>query len=54
MEYEVPENVYIQFEGRGTLKDFEDVGLQKGNKISKRYRGIMLPKQGFIMALQKI
>ena len=54
VEYEVPENVHIQFEGRGTLKDFEDVGLQKSNKISKRYRGIMLPKQGFIMALQKI
>lgn len=53
VEYDVPENIHIQFESRGTRENFEDVGPQKSNKISKRYRGILLPKQGFIMALQK-
>ncbi len=54
VEYEVPSNIHIQFESRGTLNDFENVGSQKSSKISKRYRGILLPRQGFIMALQKI
>ncbi|MBO4690586.1 MAG: hypothetical protein J5621_06890 [Paludibacteraceae bacterium] len=54
VEYEVPQDVHIQFECRGTLEDFEDVGSQRSNKISKRYRGILLPQQGFLMALHKI
>lgn len=54
VEYDVPQNVHIQFESRGTLNDFEDVGPQRCNRISKRYRGILLPKQGFIMALHKV
>lgn len=53
VEYEVPENIHIQFESRGTRENFEDVGPQRTYKISKRYRGILLPKQGFVMALQK-
>lgn len=54
IEYEVPEDIHIQFESRGTLKNFEDVGPQRSNRISKRYRGVLLPRQGFIMALQKL
>lgn len=53
VEYLVPENIQIQFESRGTLKEFEDTGSQRNNKISKRYRGILLPRQGFVMALYK-
>lgn len=54
IEYEVPKNVHIQFECRGTLNEFEDMGSQRTNRISKRYRGILLPQQGFLMALHKI
>ncbi len=54
IDYEVPKNVHIQFECRGTLNEFEDWGTQRSNRISKRYRGILLPQQGFLMALHKI
>lgn len=53
VEYSVPEEIHIQFESRGTLFDFENVGSQQSNKISKRYCGILLPRQGFVMALYK-
>ena len=53
LNLEVPEDVHVQFESRGTLREFEDKGIQSANKISKEYKGILLPKQGFIVAFQK-
>lgn len=53
LNLEVPNNIHMQFETRGTIGDFEDKGVQKPNKISKYYKGILLPKQGFIVAFQK-
>ena len=53
LNLEVPTNIHVQFESRGTLRDFEDKGIQTTNKITKHYRGILLPKQGFIVAFQK-
>lgn len=53
LNLEVPENVHIQFESRGTLNAFMDRGKQRSNKISKIYQGILLPQQGFIVAYQK-
>ena len=50
---EVPENIHMQFESRGALNRFEDIEEIKSNKMTKIYNGILLPKQGFIVALQK-
>lgn len=51
---ECPENIDAQFICRGTQKDFEDViKASSKNKIEKKYKGIILPRQGYIFALQK-
>ena len=50
---EVPEDIHMQFESRGALKEFKDIDEIKGNKMTKVYNGILLPKQGFIVAFQK-
>lgn len=55
VSFECPENIIPQFEARGTMKDFEPVSRNlSSNRIEKKYRGILLPQQGFIIALQKI
>ncbi len=49
---ELPEGIAAQFSFRGTTDDFEDVKCSK-NQIKKRYKGIVLPRQGYIFALRK-
>ena len=53
LNLEVPTNVHVQFVARGTLREFLDKGIQTPHKISKEYKGILLPKQGFIVAFMK-
>lgn len=52
---EYPDDIDAQFICRGIQKEFRDVIRgQSKNKIEKRYSGIILPKQGYVFALQKI
>lgn len=52
---ECPDDIDAQFICRGTTEDFSDItkGLSTNNRIGKRYCGIILPRQGYIFALQK-
>lgn len=47
-----PENLEVLFTCRGTTKDFEDVSQTK-SCIEKKYKGIILPRQGFLFTLRK-
>lgn len=49
---EFPEDIDVTFLCRGTQEDFEDVKHSKG-RIEKKYKGIILPRQGYIFALRK-
>lgn len=49
---DTPEDIDVLFTCRGTTKDFEDVP-QKGRRIEKKYKGIILPRQGFLFMLRK-
>lgn len=49
---DLPNEIDAIFTCRGTQKDFEDVS-NSGNRIEKRYRGIVLPRQGYIFALKR-
>lgn len=49
---DLPNEIEAIFTCRGTQKDFEDVG-NNVNRIEKRYRGIVLPRQGYIFALKR-
>lgn len=48
-----PENIDAIFTCRGTQLDFEDVKNPK-RQIEKKYKNIILPRQGYIFALRKI
>lgn len=48
----LPEDISAEFICRGTQDDFEDVGI-KVNRIEKKYRGIIFPRQGYVFALRK-
>lgn len=50
---ELPDDIEAIFTCRGTQNDFEDV-ISKPNRIEKKYRGIILPRQGYIFALKLI
>lgn len=42
----------VNFIARGTTKDFKDIHVTKGF-ISKQYKGIILPRQGYIFIFNK-
>ncbi|MBR0273843.1 MAG: hypothetical protein IJQ59_07125 [Bacteroidaceae bacterium] len=48
-----PEGIDATFIFRGTQHDFEDIRHGMSNRIEKKYKGIILPRQGYIFALQK-
>lgn len=48
-----PDNIDAIFTCRGTQLDFEDVKNPK-RRIEKKYKSIILPRQGYIFALRKI
>lgn len=47
-----PDDIEVIFTCRGTQKDFEDVRCTK-RRIEKKYKGIILPRQGYIFALRR-
>ena len=49
---DLPDGIDAIFTCRGTQNDFEDVN-NSNNRIEKRYRGIVLPRQGYIFALKR-
>lgn len=49
---DLPNEIDAIFTCRGTQNDFEDVS-NSDNRIEKRYRGIVLPRQGYIFALKR-
>ena len=48
----LPNEIEAIFTSRGTQKDFEDI-INKNNQIERRYRGIVLPRQGYIFSLKQ-
>lgn len=48
---EHPEDIDVLFTSRGTQDDYDDYILTEG-KVGKKYRGIILPRQGYIFALR--
>lgn len=48
---EHPEDIDVSFIERGTQEKYTDRKLPSNKKISKQYKGIILPKQGYIIAL---
>ena len=48
-----PDDIDAIFTCRGTQLDFEDVKNSK-RRIEKKYKSIILPRQGYIFALRKI
>lgn len=49
---DLPNEIEAIFTSRGTQKDFEDI-INKNNQIERRYRGIVLPRQGYIFSLKQ-
>lgn len=50
---DAPDDIEVLFTCRGTTKDFDDVP-QKGRRIEKKYKGLILPRQGYLFMLRKI
>ena len=50
---DLPEGLVAQFVCRGTQKDFDTVNNNE-KRIEKKYKGIVLPRQGYIFALRKL
>lgn len=49
----LPEDIEAMFICRGTQHDFEDVKTHSVKQIEKKYKGIILPRQGYVFALCK-
>ena len=49
---DIPDDLEATFVCRGTQKDFENINKTK-KRIEKRYRGIVLPRQGYIFVLEE-
>lgn len=49
---DLPSGVEAIFISRGTQEEFQDMSSTK-NRIEKRYKKLILPKQGFVFALRK-
>lgn len=47
-----PEDINLLFTCRGTQNDFEDMN-SKNHSLEKKYKGVLLPRQGFVCGLQK-
>lgn len=47
-----PDDINVDFLCRGTIKDFKDVNSSNGY-IEKQYKGIILPRQGYVFVLNK-
>lgn len=50
---DLPDDIDAIFTCRGTQSDFDDVKNSK-RRIEKKYKSIILPRQGYIFALRKI
>lgn len=48
----LPEDIDATFVCRGTQHDFDDVATGSPKQITKKYKGIILPRQGYIFALR--
>lgn len=48
-----PEGINAMFVCRGTQNDFDDIKSARTRRIEKKYRGLILPRQGYIFVLQK-
>lgn len=49
---DLPNDLEATFTCRGTQKDFDDI-KNNSNRIEKKYRGIVLPRQGYIIVLKQ-
>lgn len=47
-----PENILLSFTCRGTQEDFQDMN-SRTHSLDKKYKGIILPRQGYLCAMQK-
>jgi hypothetical protein len=51
---DLPEGIEALFICRGTQKDFDEVSVNNNkNRIERKYKGIVLPRQGYIFALRE-
>lgn len=48
----LPDDIEAMFACRGTQLDFDDITTGSSKRIEKKYRGIILPRQGYIFALR--
>lgn len=53
VDLNLPEDLNAMFICRGTQNDFEDIKSCSTKKISKKYKGIILPRQGYIFSLYR-
>ncbi len=52
---DLPEDIDAIFTCRGTQLDFEDIkNSNNQHRIEKKYKGIILPRQGYLFALRKL
>lgn len=51
---DIPDDIDALFTCRGTQIDFTDIKTGSSKRIEKKYKGIILPRQGYIFALRKI
>lgn len=49
---EYDSRINIEFLNRGTVNSFESIGENLKNSLLKRYKGLILPHQGYIMAIR--
>lgn len=47
----LPDDIEAMFICRGTQLDFDDITTGSPKRIEKKYKGIILPRQGYVFAL---
>lgn len=54
LRFSGPDDINTNFYSRGTADDFKPFGDDKFNNFTKKYKGLILPNQGYVIALKEI
>ena len=54
LSYSGPEDINTNFYSRGTVENFKPFGEDRYNGFTRKHKGLILPNQGYVIALKEI
>ena len=54
LNFTCPDDINSKFYSRGTVNEFKPFGENKSNSFTRKHKGLILPNQGYVIALKEI